>query len=108
MVPGRQAPGTTPLSAPAAAGPVSPSGLPPRPDGDPDDPRSPLYDALSPVPVVSSPPPDLSGAVAFPSRPGASLAAALRILDLEDDLAAERALTACLHERLGEPDGPDG
>jgi len=34
-------PGKTPLSAPAAAGPGSPSGLPPRPDGDPDDPRSP-------------------------------------------------------------------
>ena len=46
--------------------------LTPRPDGDPDDPRSPLYDALGRVPVVSSPPPDLSGAVAFLSRPGAS------------------------------------
>ena len=32
---------------------------------------------------------------------------ARRILDLEDDLAAERALTARLHERLGERDGPD-
>jgi len=31
---------------------------------------------------------------------GHTLAAALRILDLEDDLAAERALTARLHERL--------
>ena len=30
-----------------------------------------------------------------------TLAAALRILALEDDLAAERALTARLHERLG-------
>jgi MerR family transcriptional regulator, heat shock protein HspR len=39
---------------------------------------------------------------------GHTLAAALRILDLEDDLAAERALTARLHERLGERDGPDG
>jgi hypothetical protein len=42
---------------------------PPRPDGDPDDPRSLLYDALGRVPVVSSPPPDLSRAVAFLSRP---------------------------------------
>ena len=33
-----------------------------------------------------------------------TLAAALRILDLEDGLAAERALTARLHERLGERD----
>src|SRR5208282_4426434 len=48
---------------------------PPRPDGDPDDPRSPLYDALGRVPVVSSPPPDLSGAGALPGRPGASLQA---------------------------------
>jgi len=37
---------------------------------------------------------------------GHTLAAALRILDLEDDLAAERAVTARLHERLGERDGP--
>ncbi len=37
---------------------------------------------------------------------GHTLAAALQILDLEDDLAAERALTARLHERLGERDGP--
>jgi MerR family transcriptional regulator/heat shock protein HspR len=37
---------------------------------------------------------------------GHTQAAALRILDLEDDLAAERALTARLHERLGERDGP--
>ena len=37
---------------------------------------------------------------------GHTLAAALRILDLEDDLAAERALTARLRERLGERDGP--
>jgi MerR family transcriptional regulator/heat shock protein HspR len=33
---------------------------------------------------------------------GHTLAAARRILALEDDLAAERALTARLHERLGE------
>ena len=46
---------------------------PPRPDGDPDDPRSPLYDALGRVPVVSSPPPNLSGAVASLSRPGTFL-----------------------------------
>jgi MerR family transcriptional regulator, heat shock protein HspR len=39
---------------------------------------------------------------------GHTLAAALRILDLEDDLAAERALTARLHQRLGERDGQDG
>ena len=38
---------------------------------------------------------------------GHTLAAALRILDLEDDLAAERALTARLHARLGERDGQD-
>jgi MerR family transcriptional regulator, heat shock protein HspR len=38
---------------------------------------------------------------------GHTLAAALRILDLEDGLAAERALTARLHERLGERDGQD-
>ena len=37
---------------------------------------------------------------------GHTLAAARRILDLEDDLAAERALTARLHERLGDRDGP--
>jgi len=37
---------------------------------------------------------------------GHTLAAALRILDLEDDLAAERAVTARLHEGLGERDGP--
>jgi MerR family transcriptional regulator, heat shock protein HspR len=36
---------------------------------------------------------------------GHTLAAARRILALEDDLAAERALTARLHERLGEQDG---
>ncbi len=36
---------------------------------------------------------------------GHTLAAARRILDLEDDLAAERALTARLHERLGDRDG---
>ena len=35
---------------------------------------------------------------------GCTLAAALRILALEDDLAAERALTARLHARLaGQP-----
>ena len=39
---------------------------------------------------------------------GHTLAAALRILDLEDDLAAERALTARLHRRLGERGGQDG
>jgi DNA-binding transcriptional MerR regulator len=37
---------------------------------------------------------------------GHTLAAALRILDLEDDLAVERALTACLHERLAGQDPP--
>jgi MerR family transcriptional regulator, heat shock protein HspR len=37
---------------------------------------------------------------------GHTLAAALRILDLEDDLAAERALTARLLERLGGRDRP--
>jgi MerR family transcriptional regulator, heat shock protein HspR len=37
---------------------------------------------------------------------GHTLAAARRILDLEDDLAAERALTARLHERLSDRDGP--
>ena len=36
---------------------------------------------------------------------GHTLAAARRILALEDDLAAERALTARLHERLGKQDG---
>jgi MerR family transcriptional regulator, heat shock protein HspR len=35
---------------------------------------------------------------------GHTLAAARRILDLEDDLAAERALTARLHEQLGGQD----
>ena len=35
---------------------------------------------------------------------GHTLAAARRILALEDDLAAERALTARLHERPGEQD----
>jgi MerR family transcriptional regulator, heat shock protein HspR len=37
---------------------------------------------------------------------GHTLAAALRILALEDDLAAERALTASLRARLDDP--PDG
>jgi MerR family transcriptional regulator, heat shock protein HspR len=37
---------------------------------------------------------------------GHALAAARRILDLEDDLAAERALSARLRERLGDRDGP--
>ena len=37
---------------------------------------------------------------------GCTLAAARRILDLEDDLAAERALSARLRERLGDRDGP--
>ena len=36
---------------------------------------------------------------------GHTLAAARRILALEDDLTAERALTARLHERLGKQDG---
>ena len=39
---------------------------------------------------------------------GHTVTAALRILDLEDDLAAERALTARPHDRLGERDGQDG
>ena len=38
---------------------------------------------------------------------GHTLAAARRILDLEDDLATERALTARLNERLGERGGHD-
>jgi MerR family transcriptional regulator, heat shock protein HspR len=38
---------------------------------------------------------------------GHTLAATLRILDLEDDLAAERALTARLHERLAGQDLPE-
>ena len=36
---------------------------------------------------------------------GHTLAAARRILALEDDLAAERALTARLHDQLGKQDG---
>jgi DNA-binding transcriptional MerR regulator len=36
---------------------------------------------------------------------GHTLAAARRILALEDDLAAERGLTARLHEQLGEQNG---
>jgi MerR family transcriptional regulator/heat shock protein HspR len=36
---------------------------------------------------------------------GHTLAAARQILALEDDLAAERALTARLHERLGQQGG---
>jgi MerR family transcriptional regulator/heat shock protein HspR len=39
---------------------------------------------------------------------GHTLAAALRILALEDDLAAERALTASLHARLGGQDPRHG
>ena len=39
---------------------------------------------------------------------GHTLAAALRILALEDDLAAERALTARLHDRLGGQDPREG
>ena len=39
---------------------------------------------------------------------GHTLASARRILDLEDDLAAERALTARLHERLSDRDVPAG
>jgi MerR family transcriptional regulator, heat shock protein HspR len=38
---------------------------------------------------------------------GHTLAAALRILTLEDDLADERALTARLRERLAGHDSPD-
>ena len=38
---------------------------------------------------------------------GHTLAAARRILALEDDLAAERALTTRLHERPGKQDGQD-
>jgi DNA-binding transcriptional MerR regulator len=38
---------------------------------------------------------------------GHTLAAAQRIVALEDDLAAERALNARLHERLGERDRQD-
>ena len=38
---------------------------------------------------------------------GYTLAAARRILDLEDDLAAERALTTRLYEQLGERDRQD-
>jgi hypothetical protein len=38
---------------------------------------------------------------------GHTLAAAQRILALEDDLAAERALTASLHARLGGQDPRD-
>lgn len=38
---------------------------------------------------------------------GHTLAAALRILALEDDLATERALTARLHERLAGQDQQD-
>jgi hypothetical protein len=38
---------------------------------------------------------------------GHTLAAARRILALEDDLAAERAPAARLHERLAERDTPD-
>ena len=38
---------------------------------------------------------------------GHTLAAALRILALEDDLATERALTARLHERLAGQDRQD-
>lgn len=38
---------------------------------------------------------------------GHTLAAARRILALEDDLAAERALTAVLGSRPGEPDASD-
>jgi hypothetical protein len=37
-----------------------------------------------------------------------TLAAALRILAPEDDLAAERALTARLHERPGERNPGEG
>jgi DNA-binding transcriptional MerR regulator len=43
----------------------------------------------------------------LPGR-GHTLTAARRILDLEDDLAAERALTARLHERLAGQDRAGG
>jgi MerR family transcriptional regulator/heat shock protein HspR len=39
---------------------------------------------------------------------GCTLAAARRILDLEDDLAAERALTARLNQRLADRDEQEG
>jgi DNA-binding transcriptional MerR regulator len=39
---------------------------------------------------------------------GCTVAAARRIVDLEDDLAAERALTARLHRKLGDGDPPRG
>ena len=39
---------------------------------------------------------------------GHTLAAARRILDLEDDLAAERALTARLNQRLADRDEQEG
>ena len=39
---------------------------------------------------------------------GHPLAAARRILDLEDDLAAERALTTRLHQRLADRDEQEG
>ena len=39
---------------------------------------------------------------------GHTLAAAQRILALEDDLTAERALTARLHQRLADQDRPEG
>jgi MerR family transcriptional regulator, heat shock protein HspR len=38
---------------------------------------------------------------------GHTLAAALRILALEDDLTAERALTASLYERIADPGRQD-
>jgi MerR family transcriptional regulator/heat shock protein HspR len=38
---------------------------------------------------------------------GCTLAAALRILTLEDELAAEQALTARLHARLADQDPPE-
>jgi hypothetical protein len=67
-----------------------------------------------PVPSLRSGP--LAGAAVIPAvaarirelfDQGHTLAAALRILALEDDLAAERALTARLHERLAGQDRPD-
>jgi hypothetical protein len=45
--------------------------------------------------------------IARHAHEGHTLAAARRILALEDDLAAERALTAVLRSRPGEPDTSD-
>ena len=59
---------------------------------------------------TTTPPRETSSSV-WPARlldQGHTLAAAVRIQDLEDDLAAERALTARLHEQLGERGGQGG